>query len=286
MPTIQHILFPFDFSQAGIRAAPYLRALATQLHAKVTLFSVVPPTWTEPPALIAPRVGIDPEEFRRELQSKLDQTLTQELAGLTADRVTALGDPAIKITEFAHANAVGLIMMPTHGLGLLRSLLIGSVTSKILHDAHCPVWTAAHAEKQHAQELPRHILCAMDGTPQSLALVQWAAEFSRQVDARLQLLHVVRPVSDWLSLDVERTLQEEARQESRSRIEAMLKSAGVEAPLRVAVGEIVAAVTEEARQEGADLLILGRGAIHETLGRLRTHARGIIQHSPCPVISV
>jgi len=45
-------------------------------------------------------------------------------------------------------------------------------------------------------------------------------------------------------------------------------------------------VTEEARQEGADLVILGRGAIHETLGRLRTHARGIIQHSPCPVISV
>ena len=50
--------------------------------------------------------------------------------------------------------------------------------------------------------------------------------------------------------------------------------------------EIVATITEEARQEGADLIVLGRGAMHETLGRLRTHAHGIIQRSPCPVLSV
>ena len=265
---------------------PYLRALASRLGAKVTLFSVVPPAWTEPPALIAPRVGVDPEEFRNEIQARLDETLKTELAGLNVERITALGDPAMKITEFAQDNRVGLIMMPTHGMGLFRSLLLGSVTSKILHDSHSAVWTAAHAEKQHAKEFPQKILCAMDGSERSLALAQWAVDFSGQMGATLQLLHVVRPVSDWLSLDVERTLQEEARQESRNRIEEMMKSGGVQTPLRVAVGEIIAAVTEEARQEGADLIILGRGAIHASLGRLRTHARGIIQRSSCPVISV
>jgi nucleotide-binding universal stress UspA family protein len=66
----------------------------------------------------------------------------------------------------------------------------------------------------------------------------------------------------------------------------MLKSGGWDLPLRVAVGEIVNTITEEARQEGADLIVLGRGAMHETLGRLRTHAHGIIQRSPCPVLSV
>jgi nucleotide-binding universal stress UspA family protein len=160
------------------------------------------------------------------------------------------------------------------------------VTSKVLHDVHCPVWTAAHAEKQHTQELPRKILCALDGTEKSLALAQWAADFSRQVGASLQLYHVVRPVSDWLSLESEQALQEELRTESRLRIESSLKSGGLDLPLRIAVGEIVATITEEARQEGADLIVLGRGAIHETLGRLRTHAHGIIQRSPCPVLSV
>jgi nucleotide-binding universal stress UspA family protein len=100
------------------------------------------------------------------------------------------------------------------------------------------------------------------------------------------LLHVVRPVSDWLSLESEQELQEELRGAARNRIESTFKSGEMNLPLRVAVGEIVATVTEEARQEDADLIVLGRGAIHETLGRLRTHAHGIIHRSPCPVLSV
>jgi len=165
-------------------------------------------------------------------------------------------------------------------------LLLGSVTSKVLHDVYCPVWTAAHAEKQHAHETPRRILCALDGGEKSLALAQWATDFSRQAGASLQFLHVVRTISDWLSLESEQTLQEELRAEARNRMESALKSAGLDVPLRIAVGEIVTTIAEEARQEGADLIVLGRGALHETLGRLRTHAHAIIQRSPCPVVSV
>ena len=95
-------------------------------------------------------------------------------------RLTAVGDPAEKIAEFTRDNGVDLVMLPTHGHGLFRWLLLGSVTSKVLHDVHCPVWTAAHAEKQHAQEVPRKILCALDGSEKSLALAQWAADFSRR----------------------------------------------------------------------------------------------------------
>ena len=50
-------------------------------------------------------------------------------------------------------------------------------------------------------------------------------DFSRQVGASLQLLHVVRTISDWLSLESEQALQEELRTEARNRIENMLKSA-------------------------------------------------------------
>jgi nucleotide-binding universal stress UspA family protein len=285
MPTIRHILFPIDFSAAGMAAIPYIRALANQLHAKVTILSIVPPTWVAPPGLIVSPAGSDPEVLQNTLQAQLDELV---IGGLESEpaRITALGDPAMKIAEFTRDNAVDLVMMPTHGHGLFRRLLVGSVTSKVLHDVHSPVWTAAHAEKQHAQDLPRKILCALDGTEKSLAVAQWAADFSRQVGASLQLLHVVRTISDWLSLESEQELQEELRTAARNRIEASLKSAGLDFPLRAAVGEIVTTITEEARQEGADLIVLGRGAIQETLGRLRTHAHGIIHQSPCPVLSV
>jgi nucleotide-binding universal stress UspA family protein len=196
------------------------------------------------------------------------------------------GDPSLRIVDYAHSHAVDLIMMPTHGLGRFRSLLVGSVTSKVLHDAKCPVWTAAHAETQSASEIPRIILCAIDGSAATPSIAQWAADFGRAMDARLDFLHVVGPISDWPSLESERRLQEQVRDEARTRIGSMLRSSGVGAPLRVAVGGIVPTVTEEAKQEQADLVIIGRGAVSEPFGRLRTHAFGIIQRSPCPVLSV
>src|ERR1700693_1750729 len=232
MASIQHILFPFDFSAAGLRAVPYVRALANRLHAKVTLLSVMAPTWVEPLPGLGPMVAEDPEELSRQLQALLDRSLTDERAGLEVARITAAGDPALRIAEFAHDQAVDLIMMPTHGCGLFRSLLIGSVTAKVLHDAKCPVWTAAHTEKQHAPDLPKNVLCALDGSQQSLLVLQRAAEFCRQIDASLNLLHVVRPASDWLALESERELQEELRNEARTRLDAIRRSAGVNAPLR------------------------------------------------------
>ncbi len=284
--TVTHILFPFDFSAQGEEAAPFVRALANTFGAKTTLLSVIPPAFDAMPAGVASRTSGDPAQWVGTLQSHLDNALTEKLAGLRVDRVVDTGDPAFTITRFARNHDVDLIMMPTHGLGLFRTMLLGSVTSKVLHDATCPVWTAAHAETQTATDLPKTVLCAVDGTPETPALVQWAAEFSAKMGARLNLLHVVGPITDWPSLARERRLQDAIREEAHATISSMVKSAGVDLPLRVAVGEIVPTVTEEASQAGADLVIVGRGSVAEPFGRLRTHAFGIIQRSLCPVLSV
>jgi hypothetical protein len=45
-------------------------------------------------------------------------------------------------------------------------------------------------------------------------------------------------------------------------------------------------VSEIARTEEANQLVIARGAVTEGLGRLRTHAYAIIRSSPCPVVSV
>jgi nucleotide-binding universal stress UspA family protein len=54
----------------------------------------------------------------------------------------------------------------------------------------------------------------------------------------------------------------------------------------VAVGEVASAVREEADRHNSDLIVIGRGVLHERLGPLRTHAYGIIRQAPCPVLSV
>ena len=126
----------------------------------------------------------------------------------------------------------------------------------------------------------------MSGTDGAAALIEWAGEFSERMGATLNLLHVVPPISEWLALPGERELQEQLREQAHHKLGAVRESTGVDVPLRIALGPIAGAVAEEARREEADLVIIGRGSLQSPLGRLRTHAYGIIQRSPCPVISV
>jgi nucleotide-binding universal stress UspA family protein len=120
---------------------------------------------------------------------------------------------------------------------------------------------------------PRTIMCAVDGTEKGIPLMRWAQELCRATGAALRLVHVIARAEDW-------------PEEARTRIARQQKEAGIEAPLCVAVGHVGDRVREEARRHGADLLVTGRGVLHESLGRLRTHAHSIIRESPCPVISI
>lgn len=286
---LRHVLFPYDFSSQGMQIVPFVRALAERFGARVTVLGVVPPTFDPVPEAMggaALRTGDDAHEWARHLKHQLDCALLAELDGLDVSRVVLGGDPAIRIVDFASVDAVDLIAMPTHGIGRFRALLLGSVTAKVLHDAACPVWTAAHTDHQTAAPFPHRILCAVDGAAGTAALAQWIGPFACAFGASLTFLHVVGPVTDWPSLERERRLQEEMRGEAQRTIASMLSSAGVEAPLRTAVGGIVATVVEEARREQVDLVAIGRGSVGQPFGRLRTHAFGIIQRSPCPVVSV
>jgi len=284
MPRIEHILFPYDFSRPCTLVAPQVRAMACRFGAKVTLLTVYPTSWdTHSPEMPILKGLEAPAE---ELKALLRPVADGMFAGIPVEIRTAMGDAAFKIVQFAHDNHVDLIMMPTHGFGTFRTLLIGSVTAKVLHESKCPVWTAAHSEEQSWPDLPRNILCAVDRSNETAPVLKWAREYSQKMGGSLRLLHVVQPVSDCLSLPSERELQEEVRKEAGAQVDAMRQKAGVDATLTVAVGNLTETVTEEARREQSDILLIGRGSLNNTLGALHTHAYGIIQGSPCPVLSV
>src|SRR4051812_8787795 len=154
MVAIRHILFPVDFSERCRAAAPYVRSMALEFGAKITMLSAVRPV-----ALTGMEAGaatfVDPEELRFAAQGHLDEFLANDFDALELARKAVVGDPADCITEFAHNQNVDLVMMPTHGYGPFRRLLLGSVTAKVLHDVECPVWTGAHVEETPAHCRPR-----------------------------------------------------------------------------------------------------------------------------------
>jgi nucleotide-binding universal stress UspA family protein len=288
MLTFQNILFPIDFSNRCCAAVPFVDSFAKRFGAKLTLLSVAQPFPYTGMGDPGGPVVIDTDEILNELQTRLDGALVKEFSHLRTDRVVELGDPAQVIVEYARDARIDLIMMPTHGYGPFRSLLLGSVTAKVLHDAECPVWTAAHVEDEtvRVHRDPRAILCAVDGTPASVELMKLASEFARSVGASLRLAHVIEGFETGYARQLDRQFEEDMRLEARKLIEGRAKEAGVDAPLCVTVGNVAGGVREEARRHGADLVIVGRGVIHEALGRLRTHAHAIIRQAPCPVLSV
>jgi len=289
MLNIKHILFPFDFSERCSGAVPFVESLASRYCANVTLLAAVQPFYN---AAMGDPTGetvlIKAGELLQGLTEELEHSLTTKFLGLSVARVAELGDPSQVIVDFAHANGVDLIMMPTHGYGPFRRLLLGSVTARVLHDAKCVVWTAAHVADPpcHDHLVFETALCAVDGSADSVSLLKWAGEFSKDAGATLRLVHVIPgmegPLTSQMNAEFERKMCEQASE----KIEDLKEAAGLDAPISIVSGNVADAVRREALQYQSDLVIIGRATRNEKFGRLRTQSHDIIRRSPCPVLSV
>jgi nucleotide-binding universal stress UspA family protein len=79
------------------------------------------------------------EERRRQLEDAAKELVEH---GIPATLVERSGDPATAILDEAEKGGVDLIVMGTRGLGAAERWLLGSVSTKVLHHAHCGVLVA------------------------------------------------------------------------------------------------------------------------------------------------
>jgi nucleotide-binding universal stress UspA family protein len=290
MTSFQHILFPVDFSPQSSAAAPFVKALEARFHSEVLLLHIVevPPAWYGTPEAGAYDALIDFSSMLEDRRSALHSYLADELEGISVQRCVQSGDPALHITQYARQRKVGLIMMSTHGYGPFRSLLLGSVTAKVLHDAECPVWTTAHASEiaTNAGKSWRQLICAVDDDPRDVPLVRWAAELASGQGAELRLVHAVSGFEEEPRDGVDDPLREFLFNVARERIDKMQVEAGTKLELCIAAGVPGKVVRDLAAQQSADLVLVGRGKIQKHFGRLRSNAYAIVRDAPCPVISV
>jgi nucleotide-binding universal stress UspA family protein len=287
MQTLQKILFPIDMSEGCVAAAPFVEAMAKKFQAEVTLLHV----FEMPPGYVTDWYGymalVDTKSMKEARRNELDSFLKDKFQGLNAHRAIAEGEPGQAISEFAAENGSDLIMMPTHGYGLFRSMLLGSITAKVLHDATCPVWTGVHVEEAPPTSSAfERIMCAVDLTEKSIATMQFASKLAHDFHAKLWLVHAVPSAETRPQKYFEADLQSFLESEARRAIGKMQDIAGVVAQLCVGAGEVSNVVHQAALHHGADLVVIGRGHATRTLGRLRTNVYSIIRQSPCPVISV
>jgi nucleotide-binding universal stress UspA family protein len=229
-------------------------------------------------------IVLDIPKIEASAKARLEK-FEMDLPGVT--RVSTIGDPAYEITQYAQKNGVDLIMMATHGYGPFRSLLLGSTAAKVLHDAHCPVWTSAHIEEipLEARSGIHNILCALEMGPEAVPLIRSANELAQIWQAKLRLVHAVpfdevRP-EKYLEGDLLHALVKRGQEE----IARLQQEAGTHLEVTVDGGEVSHVVRDAAVTYQADLVVTGHGKVHETFGRLRSNTYAIIRDSPSPVLS-
>jgi nucleotide-binding universal stress UspA family protein len=287
METFEKILFPVDMSDNCTATAPFVETMAKKFNAEVTLLHVL----ELPPGYYTDLYGytalVDTGAIRDARQNEFDGYLKDRFANLRVHRVLEEGDAASVVTQYAEEHGTDLIMMPTHGYGVFRSLLLGSVTAKVLHDALCPVWTAVHLEDvPPASGFFERIMCAVDLTDSSIATMRFASRLAHDFAAKLWMVHAVPGAEAGPEKYFEADLQKYLEEEARETIGQMQKTAGTNSSICLGAGDVAHVVREAALHHNADLLVIGRGHATRTLGRLRTNVYSIIRQSPCPVISI
>ena len=288
--SFKKILFPVDGSDRAAAAASYVSALARRYDTKLTLatFVEIPALWygaTELPAV--PEMNIN--RLLDEAEHNLTFFAEEHFPGIQPAIRVEQGDPGTCIPDLARAIDADLIMMPTRGRGRFRAALLGSVTAKVLHDAECPVWTAAHTQCPQHTASPdwRRIVCAIDTNAEAGKLIRRAADLAAATQAAVRLVHALPapPVAAeqrYFDHDFDVFLKQSARQV----IDAMQTEARTNFQVCLGNGGISAVVAASALDFEADLVLAGRGTLPTFAGGLRTHLYSIIRDVACPVLSV
>jgi nucleotide-binding universal stress UspA family protein len=285
---LSKILLPVDFSERSDAAAHYAKTLACRFHSGLTIVHVF-----ELPDLIivGPEAAISPEwhdERRADLQRKLNEFHANQLSDLPVRRVLLEGNVARSIVDFAHAEGVDLIVMPTHGYGPFSRFLIGSVTAKVLHDAACAVLTGVHIDPPPGVETITfgNIICAVDFNEAGERAARWAGQFALEFGAHLIVVHALPPPDVGPARYLDQTLPATLRQMAEQRLDELQNHVGTNAEIVLDHGRVAEVVRNAATTRQGDLVVIGRHESPGLLGRLRADAYAIVRESPCPVVSV
>jgi universal stress protein A len=154
MIKLKRILVPTDFSESARHALTYGVSFAREYQAELILLHVVETM----------AVGYASDLFpvpMAEVFEEISGYARGELAKLAVEareRVGSVrellvqGKPSAEIIRVARDETVDMIVLGTHGKGLLDKALFGSTTERVVRNGPCPVLTTRLAEHEFVEE--------------------------------------------------------------------------------------------------------------------------------------
>ena len=133
------ILVPVDGSDISYRALDSALFLSERLGSKITAIHVIEKV---PTVYIQSQKILDEilESHKNESQKILDECSSiATKKGIGINTTLLEGNPASTILEFSQMEKYEVIIIGSRGKGHFKELILGSVSSKILHHSLCPV---------------------------------------------------------------------------------------------------------------------------------------------------
>ena len=134
-----NVLVPVDGSDNSYRALDAALLLSEKLGSSITVVNVmeqVPITNIESEKLLSELLEAYKKE-NQEILSKCSNIATEK--GLSIKTLLLQGNPASVILDYSKKEKFDLVIMGSRGMGKFKQLILGSVSSKIVHHSPCAI---------------------------------------------------------------------------------------------------------------------------------------------------
>lgn len=150
---LKRILVPTDFSDTARHALTYGLSFCREYGAELILIHVVE---TIPVGYASDLFPVPMAEVFQEMAGYAKEEL-QKLAaeakerGVAAREIVTQGKPSAEIVRVAREEGIDLIVLGTHGKGVLDKAIFGSTTDRVVRKAPCPVLTVGQTEHEFVE---------------------------------------------------------------------------------------------------------------------------------------
>jgi len=150
---LKKILVPTDFSDSAHHALTYGTSFAREYGAELVLLHVVENLTVGYASDLFPvpmaEVFQEISGYARAELAKLGAEAREK--GVSVREEVVQGKPSAEIIRFAREGDVDMIVLGTHGKGMLDQALFGSTTERVVRRAPCPVLTVRQAEHEFVE---------------------------------------------------------------------------------------------------------------------------------------
>jgi nucleotide-binding universal stress UspA family protein len=289
---------PFDRNSASDDAVGYATAIAHPGD-EILLLHAVPLSDINP--VVIPK-SVPLHELREQVladaahELRAAATTIDVPEGVTVRTLAVDGTAAEAIVEHAPSIDQSMIIMVSHGRGVIGRLTYGSVADRVARMSHAPV-LMVRMDKSHEHHAPAKItrlVVPLDGSSRSQKSVVHAVKLAKRLAVPVLLVTVaeIERLSMLYGAALSAAAYAEIANESESEVIRFLdevadriRSEGVEVETRVMAGAVAAAI-ESVTQPG-DLIVMtshGRGGIRRWI--IGSVAEQLVRTATVPVLLV